>query len=41
MSGYSSGTLKVEGVIDDMAHFLQKPFTSYELGRKMFKVING
>ena len=41
MSGYSSGTLKVEGVIDDMAHFLQKPFTSYELGRKMFKVVNG
>jgi nitrogen-specific signal transduction histidine kinase len=40
MSGYSSGTLKVEGVIDDMAHFLQKPFTSYELGRKMFKVIS-
>ena len=40
MSGYSAGILKIEGMIDDMVQFVQKPFTAYELGRKMFRVIN-
>ena len=39
MSGYSSGSLKIEGIIDEGAPFIQKPFTAYELARKMSKVL--
>ncbi len=39
MSGYSANALAPEGVLGDGVEFLQKPFTAYELAKKVHKVL--
>jgi signal transduction histidine kinase/ActR/RegA family two-component response regulator len=40
MSGYSSKAIVRQGVIDEQAHFLAKPFTAHDLLRKVKMVLN-
>jgi signal transduction histidine kinase len=41
MSGYTADAIARRGVLDDGAHFIQKPFSSRELARKVREVLDG
>jgi CheY-like chemotaxis protein len=41
MSGYTSDAIAHRGVLDEGVHFLQKPFSRLELGRKVREVLDG
>ena len=40
MSGYTENVLAPEGVLGEGVEFLQKPFTAYELAKKIHKLLN-
>ena len=40
MSGYTSDIIAHHGVIDEVVHFIQKPFTMNDLAAKVRKVLD-
>jgi CheY-like chemotaxis protein len=41
MSGYTADVISLQGVLDSGVHFIQKPFSTAELGRKLQSVMGG
>ena len=41
MSGYTADVISMQGVLDSGVHFIQKPFSTAELGKKLRSVMRG
>jgi YesN/AraC family two-component response regulator len=41
MSGYTANVIAHHGVLDQGVHFLQKPFSMKDLGKKLREVLEG
>jgi two-component system, cell cycle sensor histidine kinase and response regulator CckA len=41
MSGYTADVIAHHGVVDSGVHFIQKPFSSKDLGAKLREVLEG
>jgi len=40
MSGYTANTIAHHGVLDQGVHFIEKPFSVHDLGRKVREVLD-
>jgi len=39
MSGYTANVIAHHGVLDEGVHFIQKPFSSKDLGTKLLEIL--